>query len=131
MELSLLLRDSRSIRKSLSTSTGVVPLSKLAPLLPNLHSDVITQFLCHLEFCYEITDSKILSFLLASTCLTETQAERFFSFLVLWTVISPQMYGNLMINFLTTVDGYYSAPCQASSSAHVFFRFFSCDSSMD
>ena len=67
-------------QKSLSTSTGVVPLSKLAPLLPNLHSDVITQFLCHLEFCHEITDSEILSFLLASTCLTETQAERFFFF---------------------------------------------------
>ena len=67
-------------QKSLSTSTGVVPLSKLAPLFPNLHSDVITQFLCHLEFCHEITDPEILSFLLASTCPTDVRAVRFFFF---------------------------------------------------
>ena len=65
-------------QKSLSTSTGVVPLSKLAPLFPNLHCDVITQFLCHLEFCHEITDSEVLSFLIA--CHTKTQNERIFFF---------------------------------------------------
>ena len=41
-------------QKSLSTSTGVVPLSKLALLFPGIDSDMITQFLCHLEFCQEI-----------------------------------------------------------------------------
>ena len=65
-------------QKDLSTSTGVVTLSKLAPLFPNLHYDLITQFLCHLEFCYEITDSEVLPFLI--TCHTKTQNERFFFF---------------------------------------------------
>ena len=49
----------------ISTNTGVVPLSKLAPLFPNVDIDVIMKFLCHLEFCQEIVDADLLAVLVA------------------------------------------------------------------
>ena len=67
-------------QKSLSTSTGVVPLSKLAPLFPNINSDMITQFLCHLEFCQEIKDLKLVSLLVAEGQSTPTAGEQYFFF---------------------------------------------------
>ena len=67
-------------QKSLSTSTGVVPLSKLAPLFPNINSDMITQFLCHLEFCQEIKDLELASLLVAEGQSTPTAGERYFFF---------------------------------------------------
>ena len=67
-------------QKSLSTSTGVVPLSKLAPLFPNINSDMITQFLCHLEFCQEIRELKLASLLVAEGQSTPTAGERYFFF---------------------------------------------------
>ena len=51
---------------NLSTDTGVVPVSKLAAIFPNLKSDMITRFLCHLEFCHEVTDPEILRLLQAN-----------------------------------------------------------------
>ena len=56
-------------QKSLSTSTGpgVVRLSKLAALFPSLDHHMISLFLCHLEFCHEITDPEILTLLRAKT----------------------------------------------------------------
>ena len=67
-------------QKSLSTSTGVVPLSKLAPLFPNINSDMITQFLCHLEFCQEIKELELASLLVAEGQSTPTAGERYFFF---------------------------------------------------
>ena len=67
-------------QKSLSTSTGVVPLSKLAPLFPNINSGMITQFLCHLEFCQEIKELKLASLLVAEGQSTPTAGERYFFF---------------------------------------------------
>ena len=67
-------------QKSLSTSTGVVPLSKLAPLFPNINSDMITQFLCHLEFCQEIKELELASLLVAEGQSTLTAGERYFFF---------------------------------------------------
>ena len=54
-------------QKSLSTCTGVVPLSKLAALFPSLDHHLISLFLCHLEFCHEIADPEILILLHAKT----------------------------------------------------------------
>ena len=51
----------------ISTNTGVVPLSKLAPLFPSVDIDVVTKFLCHLEFCQEIKDADLLSVLVAES----------------------------------------------------------------
>ena len=45
----------------------MVLLSKLASVFPNLDCDMICQFLCHLEFCHEITDPEILALLHAKT----------------------------------------------------------------
>ena len=66
--------------QNVSTSTGVVPLSKLAPLFPNINSDMITQFLCHLEFCQEIKELKLASLLVAEGQSTPTAGERYFFF---------------------------------------------------
>ena len=47
----------------LATSTGVVPFSKIQTHFPDLDTDMITQFLCHLEFCHVVADSEILQLL--------------------------------------------------------------------
>ena len=52
---------------NLSTDTGVVPVSKLAAVFSNLNSDMVTRFLCHLEFCHEVTDPEILCLLQANS----------------------------------------------------------------
>ena len=49
--------------RDLATSTGVVPFSKFATTFPDLNPNMIVQFLCHLEFCQEITDPEILHLL--------------------------------------------------------------------
>ena len=40
--------------RSLARSMGTVPLTNLASEFPSLNSDLITNFLCHLEFCRDI-----------------------------------------------------------------------------
>ena len=65
--------------QNLSTKTGIVSLSQLAALFPDLDSNMISQFLCHLEFCNEVIDHEILALLHAST--TESGSdEKFFFF---------------------------------------------------
>ena len=65
--------------QNISTNTGVVPLSKLATLFPNLDHDMICQFLCQLEFCHEMTDPEILALLHAKTD-TSPSDEKFLFF---------------------------------------------------
>ena len=77
-------------QKSLSTSTGVVPLSKLAPLFPNINSDMITQFLCHLEFCQEIKDVGLVSLLATEDQSSPTADERYLFFPGLVHLDTPQ-----------------------------------------
>ena len=57
--------------QKLSSDSGIVPLSKLVSVFPKLHSDMITQFLCHLEFCHEVTDPEVLALLHVSSNPTE------------------------------------------------------------
>ena len=64
---------------NISTSTGVVPQSTLTTLFPNLNKKMISQFLCHLEFCQEIKDPEILELLHASTSSSRSD-EKFFFF---------------------------------------------------
>ena len=59
----------------ISTNTGVVTLSKLAPLFPNVDVDVVSKFLCHLEFCQEIKDADLLSVLEAGSRTSTVSAE--------------------------------------------------------
>ena len=77
-------------QKSLSTSTGVVPLSKLAPLFPKVNSDMIAQFLCHLEFCQEIKDVGLVSLLATEGQSSPTADERYLSFPGLVHLDTPQ-----------------------------------------
>ena len=56
--------------QSIATSTGVVPLSKISSLCKDLDSDMVAQFLCHLEFCQEIKKGEDSS----------SSTERFFFF---------------------------------------------------
>ena len=57
--------------QKLSSDSGIVPLSKLVSVFPKLHSDMITRFLCHLEFCHEVTDPEVLALLHVSSNPTE------------------------------------------------------------
>ena len=77
-------------QKNLSTSTGVVPLSKLAPLFPNVDLDMITQFLCHLEFCQEIKDVGLVSLLATEGQSSPTADEQYLFFPGLVHLDTPQ-----------------------------------------
>ena len=76
--------------QKLSSSTGVVPLSKLAPLFPNVNTEMIIDFLCHLEFCQEIKDTALLSLLPTESEATLASGERFFFFPGLVNLDTPQ-----------------------------------------
>ena len=65
--------------QKIANSTGVVPLSKLAAVFPNLDREMISQFLCHLEFCHEVTDPNVLS-LLQAEATSSVEGERYFFF---------------------------------------------------
>jgi hypothetical protein len=47
-------------REDLASSTGVVPVSKLATHFPDFDVEMIVQFLTHLEFCHEVCDHEVL-----------------------------------------------------------------------
>ena len=65
----------------LATSTGVVPFSRINTHFPDLDTDMITQFLCHLEFCHEV-DSETLQLIQHSEGRDSAvdRIERFFFF---------------------------------------------------
>ena len=75
-----------------TTSTGVVPLSKIAACIDDssgdLHPDLIALFLCHLEFCHEITDHNLLP-LLETSSSSSPPVERFFFFPALVSIKQP------------------------------------------
>ena len=66
----------------------MVPLSKLAAVFPDLNQEMISQFLCHLEFCQEVTDSSVLG-LLQSEDSSSKENERYFFFPSLVQVDTP------------------------------------------
>jgi len=75
-----------------TTSTGIVPLSKITGCihgLTDLHPDLIAQFLCHLEFCHEITDHNLLPLLKASSS-SFPPTEKFFFFPALVSIREPE-----------------------------------------
>ena len=74
--------------QKIANSTGVVPLSKLAAVFPDLNKEMISQFLCHLEFCQEVTDSSVLC-LLQSEDTSSKDNERYFFFPSLVQVDTP------------------------------------------
>ena len=65
--------------QKIANSTGVVPRSKFTAIFPNLDQEMISQFLCHLEFCHEVTDPNVLS-LLQAEATSFVEGERYFFF---------------------------------------------------
>ena len=63
----------------ISTSTGVVPESIFASIFLNLETNMVSQFLCHLEFCQEIKDPEVLALLHANDSSTQS-GEKFLFF---------------------------------------------------
>ena len=80
---------------NLATSTGVVPFSKIGTILPDLNPDMIARYLCHLEFCQEITDPEVLQLLQREYTATPTPnalataKERFYFFPSLVSFTAP------------------------------------------
>ena len=66
--------------QNISNGAGVVPICKIASLFPKLNTDMITQFLCHLEFCQEVTDPEVLSLLHATSSASSSPRERYLFF---------------------------------------------------
>ena len=59
---------------------GVVSQSTLASLFPNIDSNLISEFLCHLKFCQEITNHDVLPSLQVESILLSGAHDRFFLF---------------------------------------------------
>ena len=84
--------DFKQHQELTTTSTGVVPLSKMAACFyevdPKLDAELIGQFLCHLEFCHEIKDHSLLPLLQASSS-PSSPTERYFFFPALVVTKQP------------------------------------------
>ena len=72
---------------ALASSTGVVSFIKLASQFPDLDSNMIAQFLCHLEFCHEVSDPEVLQLLQDGKI--GTSVDRFFFFPGLVSIEAP------------------------------------------
>ena len=88
----------------LATSTGVVPFSKIHTHFPRLDTDMITQFLCHLEFCHEVVDSETLQLIKPSEGSDSAEIsfdpiERFFFFPGLVSIEVPSGVWENSLNF--------------------------------
>ena len=87
-----------------ATITGVVLFSKLASHFSDLDPDLVAHFLCHLEFCHEVTDPEILTLLQASS-ISSPSEERYFFFPAL---VSLEMPKNMWEPSDTFTDSYYT-----------------------
>ena len=74
--------------RDLASSTGVVPYSKLQAHFPSLDTDMVAQFLCHLEFCQEVNDHEVLRLLQTSDTPLPIN-ERVFFFPALVSIDAP------------------------------------------
>ena len=83
----------------LATSTGVVPFSRIGTCISelnlDLNPDMVAKYLCHLEFCQEITDPEVLQLLQCEYTATptpnalDTAKERFYFFPSLVSFTAP------------------------------------------
>ena len=75
--------------RDIANTTGVVPFSKLQGTFPDLDPKMLVQFLCHLEFCHEITDPEGLRLLQEAASSSATANERWFFFPGLVRIDAP------------------------------------------
>ena len=66
------------VYREITNTTGVVPFAKLEGTFPDLDPKMLVQFLCHLEFCHEITDPEGLQLLQAGRSSTTPNGRWFF-----------------------------------------------------
>ena len=74
--------------QDLASITGLVPFTKFKEHLPSLNPDMVSQFLCHLEFCQQVTDDEVLKLLQAPVSIT--CEERVFFFPSLVSIEAPE-----------------------------------------
>ena len=65
-----------------ATDTGIVPVSKLSTQFPDIDTNLIVSFMCHLQFCHEVTDTDILRQLSITSDYPEGEKFLFFPGLV-------------------------------------------------
>ena len=75
--------------QDLASATGVVPFAKFRDHFPTLDPDMVAQFLCHLEFCQEVTDDEVLQLLQIPLSISCT--ERVFFFPSLVSIDAPEL----------------------------------------
>ena len=83
---------------AIATDTGVVPVSKLAAHFPDINTNLIVSFMCHLQFCLEVTDPEILQQLSISSHHPEYEQFLFFPSLV--TIKAPVSVWRSADNFV-------------------------------
>ena len=71
----------------IATDTGIVPVPKLAAHFPDINTNLIVSYMCHLQFCLEVSDPEILQQLSISS--DHSEYERFLFFPNLVTIEAP------------------------------------------
>ena len=99
---------------AVATDTGIVPVSKLSTQFPDIDHNLIVPFMCHLQFCLEVTDCKILQQLSISG--DHPKHERFLFFPSLVTTKVPVGVWESSVSFT-----YQSAWVLECSKAGGFF----------
>ena len=74
----------------LSSSTGVVPLSKLVIHFPKFNPNMLVEFLSQLEFCHEIKDRDVLKLIYRDNTTQCEDLERYFFFPSLVSITRPE-----------------------------------------
>ena len=64
--------------EEISSITGVVPFSKVKALFPKHNPRLIFQYLCSIEYCFEVTDKVILEYILAQNYISPSEHYYFF-----------------------------------------------------
>ena len=101
---------------AIATDTGIVPVSKLAAHFPDIKTNLIVSFMCHLQFCLEVTDTYILQQLSISGDHSDNESYLFFPSLVtikapvgLWELRSEFTYQSAWVIQCHKLDQFFSS----------------------
>ena len=101
---------------AIATDTGIVPVSKLAAHFLDIDTNLIVSFMCHLQFCLEVTDTYILQQLSISGDHPDIESYLFFPSLVtikapvgLWELGSEFPYQSAWVLQCHKLDQFFSS----------------------
>ena len=101
---------------AIATDTGIVPVSKLAAHFPDINTNLIVSFMCHLQFCLEVTDTYILQQLSISADHSDSESYLFFPSLVtikapvgLWELGPEFTYQSAWVLHCHELDQFFSS----------------------